>query len=374
MSNYVASHLKDMNRITVYRLFTQNDEVFRGSIARETGISAPTVLKIVNFMIENDLVLELGAREGSVGRKPQMLTLNPNAFYTIGIIFEGGYIRAGLMNFSSELLHLITIPADSNFCGDARSRIPQVIETLVAETGIDAAKLKGIGIGIPGPYDSNTNTISYAPLVGIHNPENLDWLVEWLVRTYHVHVAINNDVNMSVIGEYHARKMVDDDLIYINVGTGLGAGLILDGKLRSGRNFQCGEIGYMTFSARDGYRAEREKPGWLEAKTNLHAIRQLFGHEAAVPQGDNSQIIAHLAEYLALCINNMTAVIDCRNVAVGGIVLEMLGDALIAAIENKLRDLSITEVAVTAAKSIGAGVQGACCEVMERVVTELLAQ
>ena len=374
MSNYVASHLKDMNRITVYRLFTQSEEVFRGSIAKETGISAPTVLKIVNFMIENDLVLELGAREGAVGRKPQMLTLNPNALYTIGIVFEGGYIRAGLMNFCSELLHLITIPADSDFCRDARNCIPQIVQTLVEETGIDAAKLKGIGIGIPGPYDSNTNTVSYAPLVGIHQPVNLDWLVEWLTETYHVYVVINNDVNMSVIGEYHARKMVDDDLMYINVGTGLGAGIILDGKLRSGKNARCGEIGYMTFSIKDGYHADSEKPGWLEEKTNLQAIRQLFGSNSTTLKGDNGELVVHLADYLALCIHNMSAVIDCQNVVVGGIIPEMLGLPLITAINNRLKDLSIIEVAVTATKCIGAGVQGACCEVMEYVVTELLAQ
>lgn len=376
MKGYVASHLKDMNRMTVYKLFTQNEEVFRGAIAKETGISAPTVLKIVSFMLENNLVLELGEREGAVGRKPQMLTLNGDAVYTIGIVFEGNFIRAGIMNLKCELLHLATIAATSDFCNDAKKLIPDIISSLIGVTGVDAKKLRGIGIGIPGPYDSGNNTITYAPLVGIHQPENVDWLIDWLTEAYQVQVVINNDVNLGVIGEYHARKLDDDDLIYINVGTGLGAGIILDGKLRVGKNYQCGEIGYMVFPNADEYTVDRKKAGWMEAKINIRALNASFGYEDIVTNQSEAtrEIIEYIAEYLSLCINNIVSVIDCQNIVVGGMVPEALGEKLIFAINKKLEKISVTKVKVTSAKSVGSGVQGACCEAMDQVITDLLMQ
>lgn len=375
MKKYVASHLKDMNRLVVYQLFAQNEEIFRGEISKRTGISAPTVLKIVDFMIENNLVLELGEGESAIGRKPHMLVLNPDAMYTVGIIFEGAFVRAGIMNFRREILHHVTVSATADFHKDAKKLIPEIITDLIETTGIQVEKLAGIGIGVPGPYDNEKNTVIYAPLVGIHEAENMDWLLEWLYSTYGVQIVMGNDVNMCVIGEYNTLNLNNDDLIYINIGTGLGAGMILDGNLRAGRNYQCGEIGYMSFLNENEYEAVRKNPGWLESKINIGGLQHLFKFNIMEKTTKNvSEIIDYVADKLALCIGNIIAIVDCCNIVVGGMLLDALGEGLIEAINTKLQKLSVSEISVTAAKSVDAGTRGACCETMDQVVKTLLMQ
>ena len=83
MKPYVASHLKDMNRKTVYRLLASVGEISKAEISRQTGISSPTVIKIVNFLLANGFITEAGEGDSALGRKPHILRFNPEAYYSI---------------------------------------------------------------------------------------------------------------------------------------------------------------------------------------------------------------------------------------------------------------------------------------------------
>ena len=95
MKSFVASHLKDMNRKTVYKLVSQVREISKAEISRQTGISSPTVIKIVNFLLDNDFLLEAGEGDSALGRKPQLLKFNANAAYSIGAELEGDFFSLG---------------------------------------------------------------------------------------------------------------------------------------------------------------------------------------------------------------------------------------------------------------------------------------
>lgn len=374
MKKYVSSHLKDMNRLTVYELFAKNDEISRSELAQRSGISAPTVLKIVSFMLEQNLLLELGEGEASIGRKPQMLTLNPDALYTIGVIMEGKYIRAGIMDLTGNILCLISSPASSDLRKDAQQLLPSLFECLTQTSGVPMEKVKGIGIGIHGVYDRKNTTIVMSPLMGIHEAENIDWLIRWLEDTYQVQVAVDNDVNMCAVGEYHARNQAESDLIYIGAGTGVGAGIILNGKLRAGQNYRCGEIGYMQLIDK-ATPQEKTGEGWLEARTNISALYTRFASDGdGLSQNSIPDAIEYAADYLSLCINNLETVLDCRCVVVGGAIVDMLGEGLIHAINSKLQTYAWTDLRVSATLCKDAGVEGACCEIRKKLIQTMLMQ
>ena len=93
MKNYVPSHLKDMNRQIVYQIIKEKESTSKAELAKLTGISSPTVIKIVNFLIEKKLVIEVGQgdfsqSEVSVGRKPRMLKLNTGLMLSLIHISE----------------------------------------------------------------------------------------------------------------------------------------------------------------------------------------------------------------------------------------------------------------------------------------------
>lgn len=94
MKAYVASHLKDMNRQKVYKLIKAKQITSKAEIAKMTGISSPTVIKIVNFLVEKGLVVEIGEAETAIGRRPHMLQLNTKLMYSAGYdtgLFAEGY-------------------------------------------------------------------------------------------------------------------------------------------------------------------------------------------------------------------------------------------------------------------------------------------
>lgn len=373
MKSYVASHLKDMNRMTVYNLIASSDEISKADISRVTGISSPTVIKIVNFLLEKELVIEAGEGIAAIGRKPQMLRLNSNNMFAIGVIFEGDYIRAGIVNLSGKIIKSTITKVNPEFEEIVTGVLPQIIDKLIEETRIDGADIIGIGMGVPGPYDSEKHIISLAPLVNINEPLDIQWLVEGLAQRYGVPVIVGNDVNMDVMGEYRSLKLDNSDFIYISLGTGLGAGIILNGNLRVGCTYQCGEIGYMAFL--DDYMGGRTNPGWLESRVNLRALSQRFDFDPYdTSKSDIDAIINYVSIPVSLCINNIITFLDCDRITLGGVITESLGDRFINAVSAKVSKLSISDVKLQRQVSKDPGVVGASLEIIDSVISGILTE
>ena len=373
MKSYVASHLKDMNRMTVYNLIASSDEISKADISRVTGISSPTVIKIVNFLLEKELVIEAGEGIAAIGRKPQMLRLNSNNMFAIGVIFEGDYIRAGIVNLSGKIIKSTITKVNPEFEEIVTGVLPQIIDKLIEETRIDGANIIGIGIGVPGLYDPEKRIISLAPLVNINEPLDIQWLVEGLAQRYGVPVIVGNDVNMDVMGEYRSLKLDNSDFIYISLGTGLGAGIILNGKLRVGCTYQCGEIGYMAFL--DDYMGGRTNPGWLESRVNLRALSQRFDFDPYdTSKSDIDAIINYVSIPVSLCINNIVTFLDCDRITLGGVITESLGDRFINAVSAKVSKLSISDVKLQRQVSKDSGVVGASFEIIDSVISGILTE
>ncbi|WP_369298359.1 ROK family protein [uncultured Neglectibacter sp.] len=375
MKPYVSSHLKDMNRRNVFELLCKMEETSKAELSHITGISPPTVMKIIQFLAEKELVTELGKGEAALGRKPQMLRLNKNRYYFIGAIHEGDFLRVGLSNLKNELVALKKIKVHADFKQTMEETLFQVINELLVENEIYLSDVLGIGLGLPGIYDVEQEKILTAPLIGIPGEMEIGPILRKIENYYHKSVSVDNDLNMDVLGEFLDLELTpENDLLYLSFGTGIGSGVILNGKLRRGKHYMCGEVGYMTFL--DDYVAGSGGAGWLESKINLGAIQKKFGlqPDGSISEANRETATEYVAICGALCINNMMMCYDCDNISLGGELLDLLGDPLFDSICKKVERISIGGIRLRKSTCADPGVLGSAAMAKEKMIPLILAE
>ena len=350
MKSYVSSHLKDMNRQVVFRLISEKGLTSKAEISKLTGISTPTVIKIISFLLDKGLILELGEGESAVGRKPQMLALNRDSLYSAVFFLEGEFLSLGIVDVTGEVRFRKTLNCEPHLPTVLDRISSGLIEGLFADANIDIEKMTGIGIALPGMYNPNKKEVFSAPLIGIDRPMNIAEQIRTLKNKYNVRIIVENDANCQCLGQFVLSKMPQDsDLLFISVGTGLGAGLILDGKLRRGANSMCGEVGYMSFYS--DYESDTSTPGWLESHASYRTLRDKYkisknSDLSRLPAETIESAIEDMASQLTLCINNIIMLLDCSNVRIGGVVVDILGDRLVEEINKKFKRMSVNSVII----------------------------
>lgn len=381
MKPYVASHLKDMNRKTVYQLLSSVGEISRAEISRQTGISSPTVLKIINYFLENGFVTEAGEGVSFIGRKPQILKFNSEAAFSVGIEFEGDFLKLGVIDLLGNIRVFKQIRVTSDFDDIISSKLGLVIENILEESNIPKSKVLGVGLGIPGVVDPDNYVVEVAPLVGISEIKDCKALIDNLSKRLNLHIFIDNDVNAAAIGEFVTRKLDSaSDLLYVSLGTGLGSGIILNGKLRKGKRNSAGEIGYMVLDK--DFKTSKSEAGWMESHINFHALSQRWRpFEALEPEESIKDIrqlkdfyllVDYVASNLALSIANISAILDINLVVLGGISTKLLGPSLVNSVKEYLSRLCLNEIECQVQRCSEPGVVGAASIVTDAKMSELL--
>lgn len=377
MKAYVAAHLKDMNRKTVYKLVSAVKEISKAEISRQTGISSPTVIKIVNFLLENGFVKEAGEGDSALGRKPQILKFDPDAAFSIGVEMEGGFLRLGIVNLEGEIKALRQMSVSHDFDKVMKEELGPSIENIIHETGVPREKILGVGIGIPGVLDADKYVIDFAPLINIYDTRDCRELFDALSKSINLPIFIENDVNAAAIGEFVSRRLgPQQDLIYVSLGTGLGAGLILEGKLRRGKRNSAGEIGYAVFDK--DFHTSKTKAGWMESLINLQALAEKwsFSPSTGIQTLSPEELVLmtdYIASSLALCIANLSIQIDTDILVIGGITAKLLGDPLIKAVQKYMSKLCLFDTDVQFQYCQEPGVVGASSIVTDIRLDQLLA-
>jgi len=342
-----------MNRKKVYDLLLSVKEISRAEISRRTNISAPTVLKIIDFFIEKDIVTEIGEGISKLGRKPLILRFNPEAAYSIGVEFEGDFYKIGIVDLAGNIKYNERFRANNEYNKIIREELDIQILNLIQKSNIDMGKICGVGIGIPGAVDNVNYKIDFAPLVGITSGEDFKPIIEALQNKIKLPIFIENDTNAAAIGEFVARKLPNNaDLIYISIGTGLGSGVILDGKLRRGKRNSAGEIGYMVFDKE--YHTYKSKPGWLESHINLRALSEKWEIYQSIESVEklkefkNSKdfilLLDRVASYLGMGIVNIANFLDIQQVVIGGMITDIFGQPLIDSINEYISKLKLLDI------------------------------
>lgn len=348
MKQYVSSHLKDMNRRIVYQIFEEKETLSRAEVSRITGISAPTILKITSHMMKKNLLYEVGEGESELGRKPLMLKFNPDASYTIGIDFQNDFILLGIVNLKSEIKAINKIKVESTFLNIIETKIGEYILNLIDSNNIDISKILGVGIGVPGIVNSEGYIIRVAPTIGITKPLNIKNAISKLSSQINLPVFVENDVNAAAVGEFNLRnKNSYSNLVYLSIGNGVGAGIIINKTLYKGTRNAAGEVGYMIFDKES--ETIKDEKGWLEKKIDFEQVLNTINNNSRKEY--NSKMSEHVASYTALCIANISSVLDIETFIVGGDIPNILKDQFFKSLNFYTNRFCLNDISIEKQKS-----------------------
>ena len=300
---YTAAHLKGMNRHVVYDFIRERGATSKAQIVKETGISPPTVIKIVSYLVERGLVVEAGEGAAGVGRRPQLLAINGPGRFSAVFALEGSFLSMGLVDISGRVLHRQKTRTAQDFGAFLAEVRDGLVSSLLHAAGADPARLIGVGVTLPGTYDPARRVLDYAPAIGVFGPVEIGPWMDGMTQKFGVPVYVENDTNAQCMGEHELCRA--RDLVYVSAGTGVGAGVMLDGRLRRGETNKCGEIGYNVFF--EDYKRTARAAGCLEQRIGYHVLEQQFAldrfsRRSQIPPALLAQMAAQVTKPLALCI------------------------------------------------------------------------
>jgi predicted NBD/HSP70 family sugar kinase len=349
------SLLREMNqRLLLERLFTKGPAI-RPQLARDTGLSLPTVIAALAGLEDVGLVRTTTRTAAAQGRPAALYEANPMSGTVVGIDVGHEWLRTLVTDLAGTRLAHHDVRNIARSAGALVDLVRVSVDETVAEASLSSADITHTVIGSPGVYDSQHGRIKYAAnLPGWERTGLAEALTERLVGS----ITIDNDANLAALGEhtYGAAKGVQD-FVYITIGTGVGLGLVLDGHLYRGARGAAGEAGYLPLGR--PLKAGRTGPltrGMLEESLAADAVvgyavkagmKQPKSAErvfAAARSGDAAAktAIVATAEVLAELIATVLALFDPELIVLGGGVGQNL-DLLEPHVRRALTDLSPME-------------------------------
>jgi len=321
--------LRDLNRGIVINMVREKGPISRTAISKATGLERASLTNIMNYLLENDLVKEVGEDKSSGGRKPTLVDFNYDYGVACGIKVEVEKVILGLTNLEGKIIS----KSEKKFPRGTKSQkilglIKKSVDRLIQETN-----LLGIGIGISGFVNLENEISIYSPIL---NWENVN-LAKPLEEKYGVPVFISNDVNTLTLTEkwYGAGKNYKN-FICVTVGEGIGSGIVIDGKLYTGAIGGAGEIGHICIS-RNGPKCRCGERGCLEvfasdyflireAKKAIARGRRTFNEPTpkklleAAKRGDPTakDIFKKMGKNLGIGVKNTVNILNPEAIILGG--------------------------------------------------------
>jgi predicted NBD/HSP70 family sugar kinase len=236
--------MKQVNKRTILNKIRLADPISRAEIAKQTGITAPTVGTIVKELVEEELVVEKRSTESTGGRKPKLLSLNKESNVVIALDAGSKYVRAALCNIVGEVIYQTTV----TFNGKEEAYltiIKDLVQELIDEAEKRPIKLLGICLAVPGVVERESGVVSYSSHTNFHDIP----LKEELEKAYEYPVIVENNSRAMAFGEFWFKEYsVEGTLLVLNIGRGVGAGIISNGQLLYGPDNVAGEVGHMTIN------------------------------------------------------------------------------------------------------------------------------
>jgi predicted NBD/HSP70 family sugar kinase len=332
-----------MNERTVLEAIRADPPVSRAEISRRVGISKPTVSVALQSLLDSGLVREATNRGGdgpSYGAT--FFEPVPEAALVLGLDLGARFLRAAVCDLSGQVRARQDIEVGGAGIGDLLDAARELKGTLLAASELSPGAIDGAVIGIPGIIDRRTARAALAE--NVPGLEGLDVAAE-LEDRLEVPVTVENDVNLAALGEqWRGVGQGVDDFVFLSVGTGLGAGLVLRGELHRGHHGAAGEVDYAIEGVDPAAPAISEYAAGLAAQ-RTHAtelappydVRAIFG---AARAGDalGRAVVEEEARRIALHVAPIAAVADVALVVVGG-GIGANGDLLLQPVREELTKL-----------------------------------
>lgn len=236
-------------------------------LSRSIQMSTPTITRAIDELVSEKLIIEEGIGASSGGRRPNLYGINPNSRYVLGIDINRYFVRMCLFNLLNKPAAEIKVLNDGlETTKDILKVIYEGAMDMIKSSGIDKAKILGVGIALPGLIDIRTG-ISYSYLHSDDKPAAA--LFEEL---FHLPVFVEHDTRTMALGEQaFGLAKGKQNVICLNIGSGISIGLILNGQLYRGNSGFAGEFGHMQVDP-DGKLCDCGKIGCLETLASVTAM------------------------------------------------------------------------------------------------------
>lgn len=273
-------------RIIQYLIMSGNSSI--ADICKEVELSVPTVTKLVMELLDAGYLLDSGKQETNGGRKPNMYGLNPESGYFVGVDVQQKRVMFALVDFNGKVIDSDMSVYKLENTSVALDELCHIINSYIEKLPVRKDKILEVGVNVPGRVNSVSG---YSYTFFYFNELPLAQLLEDRIG---IPVNLENDSRAMCYGEYMAGSIKGEkNLLFINVNWGLGAGIIMDGKLYYGKSGFSGEFGHMSVFDNELI-CQCGKKGCLETEASGYAIRRLL--QERYQQGSTTILAEKLKE------------------------------------------------------------------------------
>jgi len=270
--------LRRLNRLRVIDALRDEGLISRAEIARRTGLSRSTVSSLVSELQADGLVVErsepAAAHGDQGGRPPILLSFDASAGVAVGIDFDHHHLRVAVSDLSSRILAEREQGLDTDHLAhEGLDAAAELVSELLAEAGVETSQVIGAGMCLPGPIHRPSGVVGSTAIlpgwVGVAAAEEMH-------RRLDLPILVDNDANLAALAEAAFGAGRDaKDLVYLMISSGIGAGLVLNGRLYRGAEGLAGELGHVLVDA-DGPVCRCGNRGCLETIAGTDALAELL--------------------------------------------------------------------------------------------------
>lgn len=353
--------LRAMNDRAALDLLLEHGPLSRTRIGKLTGLSKPTASQLLARLEAAGLVVATGTSEGRPGPNAQLYTVNARAAHVAGLDVNGRRIVAAVADVTGRTVGEFELATPGRRADSVVRQVADALDGAVKDAGLTRADVHRLVIGTPGAFDPGTGRLRYAShLPGWHSPTLLDELAAFLPMP----VEYENDVNLVAVAEQRlGAARGHDDFVLLWNEEGLGAALVINGRLHRGFTGGAGEVGFLPVPGTPLVRQV--------VKANSGGFQELAGAQAVprlakalgvdTPQQPYAKVAAELlaraadayerdealtellrqyAQRLATGLASVTAVLDPGLIVLSGQAVAAGGEILRSLIQSELAELA----------------------------------
>ena len=347
--------LRGINDRVTLDLLLERGPLSRTQVGELTGLSKPTASQLLSRLQDAGLVVTQGIENNGRGPKAQLYAIDPTAGYAAGVDVTSTRVAAAVADVTGCVVGRSVVPTPRRGSVGPEAAVTEAVDAACAEAGIDRNLLRQVAIGTPGAFDPQTQHFRYARhLAGWHTPGLLDRLSDAL----QVPTEVANDVNLAAIAEQAvgvARGV--DDFVLLFAENGLGAAIVIDGRVHAGATGGAGEVGFLPVAGAPLVRdVRRTNSGGFQdvaGGPQVLALARSVGRRARTPEQamrvalDGAEGAAEFLQTVgarfAVGIAAIVAVVDPALVVLSGSVLTAGGEALLKIIAAELNSIAAAQ-------------------------------
>jgi len=335
MNYTMPKHIGDYNKNQMLSILRERGPTSRVELSRLLGISPAAISRSTSRLLDKGIIKECDAGVSDMGRKPVPVELCRDFCYVLGADLVGGTLKIALADLMGEIIKYHEEPIFREKGAHAvLGQLLNALKKIIRDAGAPQEKIWVITIGTPGIFNPETGKSKHTFF--IDKWDDID-IRSWVFESLSIETVIENDVNLDVIGESWKGVGQDyDNILYVKLGQGLAARVVLEGRLLRGEHHMAGEIGYMLPASevtdQPVFAAQDAVVNYEHMLNNTAASRQyrdITGEQSAATISDicglanggdepAKTVLSQLLDHFGVVLLNSATVLDPQVIILGG--------------------------------------------------------